>query len=109
MPISLVYRKDKRQSQASNPLYVYGYGSYGYSLPLGFSSNRLSLLDRGVVMAYAHIRGGGDLGKPWHDAGKMLVKRNTFTDFIAAVEHLTPQATAIPRASLSKAVPRADC
>jgi protease II len=74
---------------ALNPLYVYGYGSYGYSLPLGFSSNRLSLLDRGVVMAYAHIRGGGDLGKPWHDAGKMLVKRNTFTDFIACVEHLT--------------------
>ncbi len=71
------------------PLYVYGYGSYGYALPLGFNSNRLSLLDRGVVMAYAHIRGGGDLGKPWHDAGKMLVKRNTFTDFIAAVEHLT--------------------
>jgi oligopeptidase B len=70
-------------------LYVYGYGSYGYALPLGFNSNRLSLLDRGVVMAYAHIRGGGDLGKPWHDAGKMLVKRNTFTDFNAAVEHLT--------------------
>jgi oligopeptidase B len=88
VPISLVYRKDKRES-GRNPLYVYGYGSYGYSLPLGFSSNRLSLLDRGVVLAYAHIRGGGDLGKPWHDAGKMLVKRNTFTDFIAAVEHLT--------------------
>ena len=88
VPISLVYRKDKREP-GLNPLYVYGYGSYGYSLPLGFSSNRLSLLDRGVVMAYAHIRGGGDLGKPWHDAGKMLVKRNTFTDFIAAVEHLT--------------------
>ncbi len=102
VPISIVYRKDKRKvapvyrpavvrdsSPALNPLYVYGYGSYGYSLPLGFSSNRLSLLDRGVVMAYAHIRGGGDLGKPWHDAGKMLVKRNTFTDFIASVEHLT--------------------
>jgi oligopeptidase B len=88
VPVSLVYRKDQRQ-EGRNPLYVYGYGSYGYSLPLGFSSNRLSLLDRGVVMAYAHIRGGGDLGKPWHDAGKMLVKRNTFTDFIAAVEHLT--------------------
>jgi oligopeptidase B len=88
VPVSLVYRKDKREA-GRNPLYVYGYGSYGYSLPLGFSSNRLSLLDRGVVMAYAHIRGGGDLGKPWHDAGKMLVKRNTFTDFIAAVEHLT--------------------
>ncbi len=101
VPVSLVYRKDKRVAPVSgpavvgdsrlpqNPLYVYGYGSYGYSLPLGFSSNRLSLLDRGVVMAYAHIRGGGDLGEPWHDAGKMLVKRNTFTDFIAAVEHLT--------------------
>ncbi|MGO9338224.1 MAG: S9 family peptidase [Terracidiphilus sp.] len=88
VPVSLVYRINKREP-GRNPLYVYGYGSYGYSLPLGFSGNRLSLLDRGVVMAYAHIRGGGDLGKPWHDAGKMLVKRNTFTDFIAAVEHLT--------------------
>ena len=88
VPVSIVYRKDKREP-GRNPLYVYGYGSYGYSLPLSFSSNRLSLLDRGVVMAYAHIRGGGDLGEPWHDAGKMLVKRNTFTDFIAAVEHLT--------------------
>jgi oligopeptidase B len=91
VPVSLVYRQDKmdKREPGSNPVYVYGYGSYGYSLPLGFSGNRLSLLDRGVVMAYAHIRGGGDLGKPWHDAGKMLVKRNTFTDFIAAVEHLT--------------------
>jgi oligopeptidase B len=102
VPISIVYRKDKRpvtpdsspavagvSRPALNPLYVYGYGSYGYALPLGFSPNRLSLLDRGVVMAYAHIRGGGDLGKPWHDAGKMLVKRNTFTDFISCVEHLT--------------------
>ena len=87
VPVSLVYRKDKRVP-GRNPLYVYGYGSYGNSLPLGFSSNRLSLLDRGVVLAYAHIRGGGDLGKPWHDAGKMLAKRNTFTDFVAAVEHL---------------------
>ena len=88
VPVSLVYRKDKLEA-GRNPLYVYGYGSYGYSLPLGFNSNRLSLLDRGVVMAYAHIRGGADLGEPWHDAGKMLVKRSTFTDFIAAVEHLT--------------------
>jgi oligopeptidase B len=88
VPVSIVYRKDKREP-GRNPLYVYGYGSYGYSLPLSFSSSRLSLLDRGVVMAYAHIRGGGDLGEPWHDDGKMLVKRNTFTDFIASVEHLT--------------------
>ncbi|MGA2672538.1 MAG: S9 family peptidase [Terracidiphilus sp.] len=87
VPVSLVYRIDKRQP-GTNPLYVYGYGSYGYALPLGFSPNRLSLLDRGVVMAYAHIRGGSDLGEPWHDAGKMLLKRNTFTDFVAAVEHL---------------------
>ena len=88
VPVSIVYRKDKR-TPGRNPLYVYGYGSYGYALPLGFNSNRLALLDRGVVLAYAHIRGGGDLGDPWHDAGKMLVKRNTFTDFIACVERLT--------------------
>src|SRR6185312_1846158 len=93
VPVSIVYRRDKfagaKGAPGTNPLYVYGYGSYGYSLPLGFNSNRLCLLDRGLVMAYAHIRGGGDLGKPWHDAGKMLVKRHTFTDFIAVVEHLT--------------------
>ncbi|HVU48774.1 MAG TPA: S9 family peptidase [Terracidiphilus sp.] len=96
VPVSIVYRKDKRE-EGRNPLYVYGYGSYGYSLPLGFNSNRLSLLDRGVVMAYAHIRGGGDLGKPWHDAGKMLVKRNTFTDFITAVEYLTANGYGDPK------------
>jgi oligopeptidase B len=96
VPVSLVYRKDCREP-GRNPLYVYGYGSYGYSLPLGFSSNRLSLLDRGVVMAYAHIRGGGDLGEPWHDAGKMLLKRNTFTDFVAAVEYLTAAGYGDPR------------
>jgi len=88
VPVSLVYRKDTRKA-GENPLYVYGYGSYGYSLPIGFNANRLSLLDRGVVMASAHIRGGGDMGKPWHDAGKMLVKRNTFSDFVTAVEYLT--------------------
>ena len=96
VPVSLVYRKDKREA-GKNPLYVYAYGSYGYSLPLGFNSNRLSLLDRGVAMAYAHIRGGGDLGKPWHDSGKMLVKRNTFTDFVAAVEHSTAAAYGDPK------------
>ncbi|HEX3438013.1 MAG TPA: S9 family peptidase [Pseudacidobacterium sp.] len=88
VPVSLVYRKDKFE-RSKNPLYVYGYGSYGYSLPVGFNSNRLSMLDRGFIMAYAHIRGGGDLGKPWHDAGRLMQKRNTFTDFIAIVEHLT--------------------
>jgi oligopeptidase B len=89
VPVSLVYRKDKFEHDGKSPLYVYGYGSYGYPLPLGFSASRLALLDRGIVVAYAHIRGGGELGDPWHDAGKMMLKRNTFTDFIEAVEFLT--------------------
>ena len=88
IPISVVYRKDLKKDDGSNPLYVYGYGSYGASLPVTFSGARLSLLDRGVVMAYAHIRGGGEMGKPWHDAGRMMNKMNTFTDFIACTEYL---------------------
>jgi len=88
VPVSLVYRRDKVHLDGKSPLYVYGYGSYGYPLPLGFSTARLALLDRGIVVAYAHIRGGGELGDPWHDAGKMMLKRNTFTDFIQAVEFL---------------------
>jgi oligopeptidase B len=88
VPVSVVYRRDLFTGDASNPLYLYGYGSYGYPLPIGFSASRLSLLDRGVVIAYAHIRGGGEMGDSWHDAGKMMVKQNTFTDFIAAAEQL---------------------
>jgi oligopeptidase B len=87
IPISLVYRKDTARD-GNAPLLLYGYGSYGISVPVNFSSNRLSLLDRGVIYAVAHIRGGGELGKPWHDAGRMRQKKNTFTDFIAAAEHL---------------------
>jgi oligopeptidase B len=87
IPISVVRRKGvMRDGEA--PLLLYGYGSYGLSLPVSFSSNRLSLLDRGMVYAIAHIRGGGELGKPWHDAGRMHEKMNTFTDFIASAEHL---------------------
>ncbi len=88
VPVSIVYRKDLKKADGSNPLYVYAYGSYGAILPVTFSPSRLSLLDRGVVMAFAHIRGGGDLGKPWHDAGRMMNKMNTFTDFIACTEYL---------------------
>jgi oligopeptidase B len=88
VPVSIVYRKDLKKADGSNPLYVYAYGSYGAILPVTFGSTRLSMLDRGVVMAYAHIRGGGDMGKPWHDAGRMMNKMNTFTDFIACTEYL---------------------
>ena len=67
-----MYKRDGGfHKDGKSPLYVYGYGSYGYALPLGFQSPRgLPLLDRGIVVAYAHIRGGGELGDPWHDAGK---------------------------------------
>jgi oligopeptidase B len=96
IPVSIVYRKDKK-GEGTNPLYLYGYGSYGYSLPVGFSSNRLSLLDRGFVLAYAHVRGGGDMGKPWHDAGRLMHKMNTFTDFIAVTEYLTAHGYGDPQ------------
>ena len=96
VPVSLVYRKDNFHDDAQSPLYVYGYGSYGYPLPLGFSASRLALLDRGIVIAYAHIRGGGELGDPWHDAGKMMLKRNTFTDFIEATEFLVREGYGDP-------------
>ena len=88
VPVSLVYRVDKFRKDGTSPLYVYGYGSYGYALPLGFGASRLAMLDRGVVVAYAHIRGGGELGDPWHDGGKMMAKRNTFMDFIEATDFL---------------------
>jgi oligopeptidase B len=87
IPLSVVYRRDTPRD-GSAPLLLYGYGSYGISVPVNFSSNRLSLLDRGVIYAIAHVRGGGELGKPWHDAGRMHKKRNTFTDFIASAERL---------------------
>ena len=104
IPISVVYRRDAfaaepkwpADGEGGAPLLLYGYGSYGISVPVTFSSNRLSLLDRGVVFAIAHIRGGGELGKPWHDAGRMRQKMNTFTDFIAAAEFLIAQRYTSP-------------
>jgi oligopeptidase B len=90
VPISIVYRSDTPRD-GSSPLLLYGYGSYGISVPVNFNSNRLSLLDRRVIYAVAHIRGGGELGKPWHDAGRMKQKQNTFADFIAASEYLIAQ------------------
>jgi oligopeptidase B len=90
VPVTLVYRKDLFK-KGTNPLFVYGYGSYGVTIPDDFSAATLPLLDRGVVFAIAHIRGGGELGEPWHDAGKMMTKRNTFTDFIDSTEFLVQQ------------------
>jgi oligopeptidase B len=90
VPMSLVYRKGMKRNRR-NPLMLYGYGAYSLTIEPGFSSARLSLLDRGFVYAIAHIRGGGALGRPWYEAGKLLNKRNTFTDFIACAEHLIAQ------------------
>ncbi|HYJ47438.1 MAG TPA: S9 family peptidase, partial [Pyrinomonadaceae bacterium] len=90
IPISMVYRKGIKRD-GKNPLLLYGYGSYGISITPTFSSTRLSLLDRGVVYAIAHIRGGGELGEPWREAGRMMKKKNTFTDFISSAEFLINQ------------------
>ena len=95
VPISLVYRRDT-PVDGTAPLLLYGYGSYGYSIAVNFSSNRVSLLDRGMIYAVAHVRGGGELGKPWHDAGRLRQKRNTFTDFIAGAEHLIARRYTAP-------------
>jgi oligopeptidase B len=87
VPISLVYKKGLAKDGTS-PAYLYAYGSYGSSRDPDFKSARLSLIDRGFVYAIAHIRGGGEMGRPWYDDGKLLKKKNTFTDFIACAEHL---------------------
>jgi len=94
VPVSLVWRRDAVGLDATGtgaepaPLLLYGYGSYEISIDPGFSVSRLSLLDRGVVFAVAHVRGGGEMGRGWYDDGKMLAKRNSFTDFVAVGRHL---------------------
>jgi oligopeptidase B len=95
MPISLVYKRGFTKN-GRGPALLYGYGAYGISIDPAFASDRLSLLDRGFVYAIAHIRGGADLGKPWHEDGRLLKKRNTFTDFIAAAEYLIAQKYTSP-------------
>jgi len=87
VPVSIVYRKGLEKN-ANNPLWIQGYGSYGYSSDPYFSSVRLSLLDRGFIFAIAHIRGGQEMGRQWYEDGKLLNKKNTFTDFIACTERL---------------------
>ena len=87
VPISLVYKKGSKRDGTS-PLLLYGYGSYGYSMDATFNSARLSLLDRGFTYAIAHIRGGQEMGRQWYEEGKLMNKKNTFTDFISCAEHL---------------------
>ena len=87
IPVSLVTKKGTPRD-GSAPLLLIGYGSYGISYPVSFSSARVSLLDRGVTVAIAHIRGGGDLGEDWREAGKLTQKQNTFTDFLTCAEFL---------------------
>lgn len=90
IPVSLVYKKGLPRD-GKNPLLLYAYGAYGSSLPISFLTQRLSLLDRGVIYAMAHVRGGREMGEVWHEQGKMLQKRNTFTDFITAADFLISQ------------------
>jgi oligopeptidase B len=95
IPVTVVYRKDKFK-RGENPLFVYGYGSYGATINDNFSALNIPLLDRGVVTSVAHIRGGGELGEAWHDGGKLMTKRNTFTDFTDATEGLLAQGYGKP-------------
>jgi oligopeptidase B len=90
VPVSLVYKRTLF-NKGENPLFVYGYGSYGNSIDAGFSSSRLSLLDRGFIFAIAHIRGGQELGRSWYEDGKMFKKLNTFYDFIDVTKGLLAQ------------------
>lgn len=95
IPLSLVYKQGVEKT-GKNPLLMTGYGSYGSIYPDAFSSNRLALLDRGVVLAIAHIRGGSELGRQWYEDGKFLNKKNTFTDFIACAEYLIQEQWTAP-------------
>jgi len=95
VPISLVWKRAPRRGEPQ-PLLMYGYGAYGIPVDPYFSSSRLSLLDRGVVFAIAHVRGGGDRGRRWYDEGKLAKKANSFTDLVACAEALVAQGWTTP-------------
>ena len=95
VPVSLVYRRDRRHGEPQ-PLLMYGYGAYGFASDVYFSSSRLSLLDRGVVFAVAHVRGGGDRGRRWYDEGKLAKKANSFGDFVACAQALVERGWTAP-------------
>jgi oligopeptidase B len=93
IPVSIVYRIDpaEKTHPMNRPMLLLGYGSYGISIDVSFASSRLSLLDRGMIFGIAHIRGGGEMGKKWHEDGRMMNKKNTFTDFIDCAQYLIDQ------------------
>jgi oligopeptidase B len=95
VPVSIVYRKGTKLD-GSNPLWLYAYGSYGIGMTAGFRHSNLSLLDRGVVFAIAHIRGGNEMGEAWHDDGMLMKKKNTFTDFIDCAQWLVDRKWTSP-------------
>jgi len=95
VPISIVYKKSLRQ-EGPQPMLLYGYGSYGIPMDPGFRSSRISLLDRGMIFAIAHIRGGGDRGRTWYDDGKLLKKKHTFEDFVAVADSLVRRKYTAP-------------
>jgi oligopeptidase B len=94
VPISLLWHEST--APASAPLYLYGYGSYGHTVPAAFSSNTLSVVNRGFVYAIAHVRGGKDKGYAWYENGKLMHKKNTFLDFVASAEHLCKSGYGLP-------------
>lgn len=96
VPVSIAYRKDKFKQDGSNPMYIYSYGSYGASSDPFFHSPLVSLMDRGFVFAMAHIRGGQELGREWYENGKLLKKKNTFTDFVDAAQAVVNQKYTSP-------------
>ncbi|BDZ38599.1 protease [Microbacterium suwonense] len=98
VPISLVWKRSFGEPGAAvRPVHLYGYGSYEHSIDPGFSTMRLSMLDRGVIFAVAHVRGGGEMGRQWYEDGKELRKRNTFTDFVACAQHLVDTGVTDPQ------------
>ncbi|HTN48059.1 MAG TPA: S9 family peptidase [Burkholderiaceae bacterium] len=96
IPVSLAYRRDRFTRNGSAPLYIEGYGAYGIANDPYFSSNRVSLLDRGFVVAIAHVRGGSELGQGWYEEGRLLNKHNTFDDFVDATDHLVREGYGAP-------------
>jgi oligopeptidase B len=96
VPVSLLWKRALVEPGVPAPCLLYGYGSYEITIPDGFSSMRLNLVDRGVVFAIAHIRGGGEMGRQWYEQGRLEHKRNTFADFIAAADHLVAEGWTEP-------------